>query len=424
MKKSIFKTVALAAPVMLLGQTAHATVSDEQFDAMKTQMQAQFAALANRVVELEKLNLELMSANNTQASSNLVMIESLNDKVSVIEKQEQKTSWADRIQWKGDFRYRYEDIQQDGEDDRDRQRIRARPALVAQVDENVKVGFGLVTGGDDPVSGNQTLGGGGSTKGINLDLAYFEYKLDDSLTLIGGKFKTPFHQPAKDQLIWDGDFRPEGLAVKFKEGDFFATAMYNILESDSKNGKIETFSTQVGFNGDFSDDMSYLIGGGYYHVPSAGNVPTFDADDFQGNSTELTLDGLAYKYDYTMAQVFGELNFSLAEMPVKLWGDYVNNSDADDNDTAWATGFIVGKAKNPGEWKFAATYKDIEKDAVLGVITDSDFGGGGTDSKGWKLGVGYAVSKKTSLGLSYFINEIGSDEIDYDRLQMDMKFKY
>ena len=42
-------------------------------------------------------------------------------------------------------------------------RIRARTELSARINDAVTVGFGLATGGDDPVSTNQTLGDGDVT---------------------------------------------------------------------------------------------------------------------------------------------------------------------------------------------------------------------------------------------------------------------
>jgi len=90
--------------------------------------------------------------------------------------------------WKGDFRYRYETFDIEGKPDRDRNRIRARAALIADVTPAMQVGLGLASGGDDPVSSNQTLGGGGSTKDLRIDLAYFDYTgLKDS-HIVGGKF--------------------------------------------------------------------------------------------------------------------------------------------------------------------------------------------------------------------------------------------
>jgi hypothetical protein len=47
--------------------------------------------------------------------------------VAALEKNDQATDWASRITWKGDFRYRHEQVQPEESDTEDkRQRIRAR----------------------------------------------------------------------------------------------------------------------------------------------------------------------------------------------------------------------------------------------------------------------------------------------------------
>ena len=105
----------------------------------------------------------------------------------------------------------------------------------------------------------------------------------------------------------------------------------------------------------------------------------------------------------------------------------MQNQDADNFDTGFAVGAQIGKAKDRGTWQASYSYIDKEADSVLGLLTDSDFGGGGTDNKGHVLKAAYAVGKEATLGFTYFINERGSDagsERDYDRLQVDAKFKY
>jgi len=74
-------------------------------------------------------------------------------------------SWASRVAFSGDLRYRHEQISDDtlnaqGERtaDRYRERLRARLSARAQVIENVSVGIGFATAeGGDPRSSNQTL---------------------------------------------------------------------------------------------------------------------------------------------------------------------------------------------------------------------------------------------------------------------------
>jgi hypothetical protein len=124
---------------------------------------------------------------------------------------------------------------------------------------------------------------------------------------------------------------------------------------------------------------------------------------------------------------FAELAFRLLDQPIKLFVDYVKNNDADDLDTGWASGLTLGEAKARGTWYLGYSYMDLEADAVLGVFTDSDFGDGGTDKKGHVLHGAYALTDRTNLKATYFINERGEStgtETDYDRLQLDVNFKY
>ena len=76
--------------------------------------------------------------------------------------------------------------------------------------ENLTVGFGLASGGDDPRSTNQTFTDSFSHKGIRIDLAFAEYRPAPWLALIGGKFKNPLWIPS--DWLWDSDIRPEGGA--------------------------------------------------------------------------------------------------------------------------------------------------------------------------------------------------------------------
>src|SRR5262245_55744703 len=55
------------------------------------------------------------------------------------------------VRLSGDLRYRHEAINEEGSTERERQRIRARFGVTADVTDEVRVGLTLATGGDDPV---------------------------------------------------------------------------------------------------------------------------------------------------------------------------------------------------------------------------------------------------------------------------------
>ena len=116
-----------------------------------------------------------------------------------------------------DFRYRHELIDAEGKNMRNRQRIRARLNLSTRLNDNVKLGIQLASGSDRPVSTNQTLTGGFSSKPVNIDLAFFEWMPETvkGLTVFGGKVKNLFHTPGETELLWDSDLRPEGIAIKY-----------------------------------------------------------------------------------------------------------------------------------------------------------------------------------------------------------------
>ena len=267
----------MVATSIVITPAAFAAVSDEDFAALR----AQLAAVSSRLDQLETENAELRAAQ-TQADTEISQV-----KTTVAEIPAATSSWADRIKLDGDFRYRYENIDPEGSSTRDRQRIRARTNVKAKVADSTEVGFGLATGGDDPVSTNQTIGGGGSSKSVVLNLAYVNWEAADGLNLLAGKFKNPLKRAGSQALTWDGDWTPEGLAMQYKRDWFFANALGTYLEGDSRKSSSNfSWGGQVGASGTFGDVK--LTGGlGYYSIPTQGDVTTYgdptDPGDYFGN---------------------------------------------------------------------------------------------------------------------------------------------
>ena len=420
----------VVASSIVLTPAAFAAVTDEEFALLREQL----AAVSARLDELEAENSELRAAQK-QTDTTVSQVEA-----SVAEIPTGTASWADRIKLDGDFRYRYETIDVEGADLRRRNRIRARSSIKAQVDDRTEVGFGLATGGDDPVSTNQTLGGGGSTKGIGLNLAYVDWEAVDGLNLIAGKFKSPILRVGGQQLTWDSDWTPEGLAAKYKRDWFFANALGTFLEGDSRRSNSNfSWGGQVGVKTTVGN-VGLTGGIGYFSIPTKGATTNFgdptDPGDFFGN-TAVEASGLAcgttpdevcvYLYDYELAQVFGEASFDVGEWPAQVFFEYINNSDAADNDTGWALGAKFGQTKSRGEMAFSYYYADKQADSMLGMLTDSDFGGGGTDARGHRIQFNYGVSKSWVIGAQYFINEVdvaSGNKSDYNRLMIDMQWKW
>jgi hypothetical protein len=337
--------------------------------------------------------------------------------------------WIEKIKLKGDFRYRYEMIDKEGKDQRHRNRLRLRLGFEAQVNDTVEVGAVLASGGDDPVSTNQTLDSQSTTKDIRLDQGYFAWKPASGLTIKGGKFKNPFYVPIKTELLWDVDLRPEGLVLQYDKG-FFANVGFFYVEERSGDDESFLFGGQAGYKAKFGG-TKMTIGAGYFDYTEIKDrsLDDFDYLEDEGSAgNTLDADG-KFVSDYNELELFADITFKMGSIPLSLFADYVVNTAAEDsvkdNDTGFLTGLKIGKAKEAGSWDFRYSYREIESDAVFGAFSDSDFINGGTDGKGHELNFGYQIAKGWKFGFTYFINKKDLDkEQDYERIQADLKFKF
>lgn len=334
---------------------------------------------------------------------------------------------GDNIKIGADLRVRHELIDAEGKEQRNRQRVRARLNMTAKMNDEFDIGIQIATGTDNPVSTNQTLGEGFSSKDAKIDLAYFQWspaKLSGA-TVTGGKVKNPFFSPAKTQLLWDSDLRPEGIAFQYSKSrgsmEMFVTASYFWVEERSTQGDAVLLGAQAGI--DYASPLGGLIvGAGYFDYQNAKNYPWFyNPKDSAGNSA----DGKGnYIYDYDDLEVFAEFSPGMFEN-CTVFADYVSNiaEDVEDNQS-WLAGFTCGRVKDPGSFDIKYSYRYIEKDAIIGAFTDSDFLGGGTDGKGHKIDFNYQLAQKTKTTATFFINQSGIDNSkSYNRFHLAINFK-
>jgi len=349
-------------------------------------------------------------------------------------------AWVPNFTWKGDLRYRNETIEQQYTPDRNRDRIRVRTGFVAKVNDTVKAEVGISTAENgDPRSSNQTLTGENTRKPIYLDLAYAEWQPTADWRFTFGKMKYPWTRPGQS-VFFDNDINPEGLAVNFNRGMFFASSWYHQLEERATTGESTSFGGQVGLKPTLGPGQLTLAVGyfdfnsvqhrnPFYNASSNGNTTT-TAGCFIGQSPCL-------QSDFDVIEGLTEYTLTLAGRPLVLFADYaVNDKAVSNHDTAYAGGFLYGKAANPHTWEFGYFYQHLEKDALYGQYIDSDWGGGNTDGEGHVFKLAYAFAKNFTLNTTYFLNKTNMDvpvniagvgpvlDRDYERLQVDLNFKF
>lgn len=415
--------------LLMLSGTAHAQGPDrsDEIEALRKTVQEQSRTIEELLRRIEAIE----SAQKDQGEW-------------IDDKREEKPLWWETVKLKGDLRYRYEYIDDDRkDDDRNRNRIRARLGVEAKVLPTVDLHFQLSTAeivdanGEsegDPVSGNQTLSNAWSLKNIWVSQAYADWHPEAApgLNILAGKIKRPFITPVKSELIWDGDVNPEGGMLKYRKSfgstDLMANAYGFWVIERKADGDTGLFGAQGALKQKFTlfDDKAHALGGlSYYDYGNVEGEAFFVDGDSFGNTSDPT--GTLFAEDFDLFEAFGEFGFRVNGVPVTVFADYVTNTAVDDADTGWSLGFKVGKAREPGSWEFRYLYKDVERDAVFGTFTDSDFGGGGTDAEGHELNLKYQLANNWQLAGTAFFNDVDVEkgpEEDYTKIQLDVIFKF
>lgn len=354
------------------------------------------------------------------------------------------SSWTDRVDMNADLRYRHEQTSDDTltssgirTADRERDRIRARLGAKFKAAQNLTIGIGFATGDGDPRSTNQTLGEVFSHKGLDLDLAYFDWSFADWGHVIGGKMKQPFFKPGQS-LFWDSDINPEGLALTFEQGVIFGSA-YGFWLNEISGLETQRTSDTMLYGGQIGTRLplgqsNLVLAAHYYDVSAGQGRAPFYNNNPSGNTTILagTPPAQVLLYDYQVIDLSAEFNMQWGRFPVQIWADLAQNQDPSDLNKAWALGAVLGKASDASTWSFGAEYQSVEKDALFGQFIDADLGGGQTDSAGWILRAAYAPMKNVTLNATYLINKhnidvpnaVGQSDIDFERLQLDLNAKF
>jgi hypothetical protein len=334
-----------------------------------------------------------------------------------------KPASQDLFSIQGDARYRAESIAVDDVYN-DRQRVRARVGIEAQVSETMRTAFRLSTGEGDPRSGHLTFSGGYSRRTVGVDLAYLQWQAISGLRVSAGKFAYPNWQPAQSVFI-GGDFNPEGWATSYRsESGWFGNAHSFWLETRNDAADSMQSGVQLGFASPPGGAVQVTVAGNYTDFDNvSGRKPFLDGVNAYGNT--LDADG-ALSNDFNVSELSAELLLRGYVGSITFFTHAAENSAVTENNAAYAAGFSFG-ADALRNWRFGYQYARIEKDALFGQLMDGDFGGGSTDSRGHAFRLGYRPAGRWSTTLSYLHNSIGISSPTpraFDLIQLDIDFTY
>ncbi|PCR96811.1 hypothetical protein C1X59_08110 [Pseudomonas sp. FW215-R2] len=443
MRLASTKTAAALCGGLLLAMSvpASAAVDAKLLEMLKANgsiTQAQYVELQTELAQDQKAQ---QIAQQAQQETN-EQIAATAKKTNELSTFDQKLAWAAKTQFKGDVRFRQETVKNDGvpnAKDQDRQRIRARLGAYTEINPQVDTGIRIATGSsDDARSTNQDLNNYFDKKQIWLDQGYVDYHPDaiKNLHLIAGKMNQPW--VSMGDIIWDSDINPEGLAVTYKyplngSAELFGSAGHYTLK-DNVDGEgvqfkhdLRLYAGQLGGRFALTDSLKLTLGGSIYSYdndkdsacPTTGTVTAPCALAVNGNSPNET---------FKLYEGFGQLDVANLPVPLSIYGQYVNNNDAsNDQDTGWLAGV---KTKVYG-FGIDYNYRDVQRNAVVGAFTDSDFANGYTGSRGSKLKVSYELDKNFTLGATYFMANsdytnasLKKTDSDINTLQLDAEAKF
>jgi hypothetical protein len=365
----------------------------------------------------------------------------------------------------------------------DRQRVvgRVRAGLTAQLGNAFSVDLRLASGNQrSPVSTNQTLGNYGGRWELNVDKAAVLWNPindahDREFDLRLGRFSNPF--VSYNEMIWDTDVTFEGLSATYaldlfganptrmERGLFLTVGAFPLQEVELSSDDKWLYGGQLGGELPFGDGSRVRLTAGYFAYDNItgvrnslnSNVLDYTAPEFvqRGNTLfdirvssdpaqSQNLLALAGEYELASANLLVDLAFG--ETHLMLGGEYVKNIGWDKNDVlalsngalyifeeaskplrertaGYEAGFTVGRPMLSAlwDWRVSMSYRYLERDAVLDAFTDSDFHLGGTDAKGYQLGVDLGLSRGAWLRLRYLTaNEIDGAPLGIDVWQLDL----
>jgi Putative porin len=390
--------------------------------------------------------------------------------------------------------------------ERERERYRLRIGLRGTLLDDWFFGLRLETsasarstnvtfGGD--TSSSSPGGGGPFAKGddvIYVGQAYGGYKGFPGFTFTAGRMPNPF---VNTRMVWDDDINPEGLAEQWKHtftigGGAAAPVSYS---KDGKNVappppseplvKIDVFANfgqfvyddvnptnpigprptttqpiggetqltpdtnafmlgwQVGAKFDFPHIAYFQLAPTLYNYTGDGN--TFNvhfSGDPDGNQTGIN--------SLLVFDIPAEVGWKVGKIPMRIFGDFATNLEADDRATAaghpdkdgqryaYQAGLGIGQLKKKHDWQIEGYWQHQEQYSLDPNLIDSDLFNSQLNLQGVVVKAGYMLADAVLFDVTYSyawrvngrlgtggVGDISINPLDeYQLFQANLSFKF
>jgi hypothetical protein len=201
--------------------------------------------------------------------------------------------------------------------------------------------------------------------------------------------------------------------------------------------------------GDTDESRPSFAQKGNTYFPIRDIIPTAD----NGFGTNKQFQYFGYATPFRVAEALGTLDFSHFDpVHITLYGQWIQNlafdfSDVnaiainnrgpnrpngkpgnfDGGNTGWIAGVKIGHSalEKAWDWNAGVNYRYLESDATPDAFNDSDFGGGGTNVKGYTVFGNLAITPRIWMTLRWMsANEVGGPTFRQDVLLIDLNAKF
>jgi hypothetical protein len=303
-----------------------------------------------------------------------------------------------------------------------------------------------------------------ASDGIAVGQAYLGYKGFPGLTLTGGRFAIPF---VTTSMVWDDDINVEGLAEQWKHTftfgggeppppayskdgkaivagpppepflklDLFANFGQFVYDDANPENPLGARATTTANGGTqlVPNTDAFLLGwqvGARFEFPHilyfqfaptlynyTGNGDTFNVH-FQGGDPNLTnAQSLAQNQtginSLLVFDMPAEIGWKVGKIPMRIFGDFATNFEADDRATAaghpgkggdryaYEIGLGIGQLKKKRDWEIRAWWQHTDQYALDPNLVDSDLFDSRVNMEGVAVKAGYMLADAIVFNLTY-----------------------
>lgn len=341
---------------------------------------------------------------------------------------------------KGDYRVRFDSTTLGLGSERNRFRIRLRAGTEIRTGDGISTNIRIATGGN-PRSTNQTAGSPVGSEfspfSLYLDQAYLSISSGKSIVLMG-KIQNPLW--TVDQLVWDTDINPTGVAItgsleNLLGKNSFGTLAYYVLD------EVATGPTNGAGLTEYTDksrldpyvlaiQMGTTVPLGSSTIKAATNILEVSYIDLNTSISNAS----AFPTDTWLFGLATELTIPNPALgPVsagqgKLFAEWINNTRAQTANYAWLAGVEIGHKSiaKTGDWILRITHRRIETNSIPAILPDNDIleGRTGTIGTGAKftVGIGPQLMVSTSYFTNYLIDKGESGKETWFTVDLGSKF--